>query len=69
MQWWGDRPWLDAAPIVGLNMGQNVLFHQYELVRRVTDDPGTSNRSNPADTCASWGIPCPWLPIASGTLS
>ena len=40
MQWWGDRPWLDAAPIVGLNMGQNVLFHEYELVRRVTDDPG-----------------------------
>ena len=39
MQWWGDRPWLDAAPIPGLNMGQNVLFHEYELVRRVTHDP------------------------------
>lgn len=31
---WGDRPWLDAAPIPGLNLGQNMLFHEYELVRR-----------------------------------
>jgi hypothetical protein len=31
---WGDRPWLDAAPIPGLNVGQNMLFHEYELVRR-----------------------------------
>jgi hypothetical protein len=36
MQWWGDRPWLDAAPIPGLNIGQNVLFHEYEVVRRAT---------------------------------
>ena len=40
MQWWGDRPWLDAAPIPGLNIGQNVLFHEYELVRRATAHPG-----------------------------
>jgi hypothetical protein len=39
MQDWGDRPWLDAAPIPGLNMGQNVLFHEYELVRRETRHP------------------------------
>ena len=39
MEWWGDRPWLDAAPIPGLNLGQNVLFHEYELVRRVTENP------------------------------
>jgi hypothetical protein len=32
---WEDRPWLDAAPIPGLNLGQNMLFHEYELVRRV----------------------------------
>ena len=31
---WGDRPWLDAAPIPGLNLGQNMLYHEYVLVRR-----------------------------------
>lgn len=31
---WGDRPWLDAAPIPGLNLGQNMLYHEYMLVRR-----------------------------------
>ncbi len=31
---WGDRAWIDAAPIPGLNLGQNMLFHEYELVRR-----------------------------------
>lgn len=36
---WGDRPWLDAAPIPGLNLGQNMLFHEYELVRREVDPP------------------------------
>lgn len=30
--------WLHAAPIPGLNLGQNLLFHEYELVRRVTGD-------------------------------
>ena len=33
------RPWLDAAPIPGLNLGQNVLFHEYEVVRRATNHP------------------------------
>lgn len=31
---WGDRPWLDAAPIPGLNLGHNMLYHEYALVRR-----------------------------------
>ena len=39
MRWWGTRPWLDAAPIPGLNLGQNVLFHEYEVVRRATNHP------------------------------
>ena len=39
MQSWGERPWLDAAPIPGLNLGQNVLFHEYEVVRRSTNHP------------------------------
>jgi hypothetical protein len=30
----GDRPWLDAAPIPGLDLGSSMLFHEYELVRR-----------------------------------
>ncbi|HVE72401.1 MAG TPA: glycosyltransferase [Thermoanaerobaculia bacterium] len=34
----GDRAWLDAAPIPGLTLGQNILFHEYELVRRATGD-------------------------------
>jgi hypothetical protein len=33
---WGDRPWLDAAPIPGLDLGMNMLYHEYELVRRAT---------------------------------
>jgi hypothetical protein len=33
---WGDRPWLDAAPVPGLNLGLNMLYHEYELVRRAT---------------------------------
>jgi Glycosyltransferase like family 2 len=32
---WGDRPWLDAAPIPGLTVGQNMLFHEYVLAQRV----------------------------------
>ena len=39
MQLWGERPWLDAAPIPGLTLGQNILFHEYELVRRAAKDP------------------------------
>jgi glycosyltransferase involved in cell wall biosynthesis len=31
---WGGRPWLDAAPIAGLSLGQNMLFHEYGLVQR-----------------------------------
>jgi hypothetical protein len=31
---WGDRPWLDAVRLPGLNLGWNMLFHEYELVRR-----------------------------------
>jgi hypothetical protein len=31
---WGDRAWLDAVPIPGVNLGWNILFHEYELVRR-----------------------------------
>ena len=34
-----DRSWLDAAPIPGFDLGQNILFHEYELVRRSTDNP------------------------------
>jgi len=34
----GDRPWLDAAPLPGLNLGYNMLLHEYELVRRETGD-------------------------------
>lgn len=32
---WGDRPWLEAAPIPGLNLGLNIMFHEYNLVQRV----------------------------------
>ena len=34
----GGRPWLDAAPLPGVNLGQNMLYHEYELVRRLTGD-------------------------------
>jgi hypothetical protein len=30
----GDRPWLDAAPIPGLSLGQNSFYHEYGLVQR-----------------------------------
>ncbi|HYJ30771.1 MAG TPA: hypothetical protein VEW25_10575, partial [Allosphingosinicella sp.] len=30
---WGDKPYLEAAPIPGLNLGMNVCFHEYALVR------------------------------------
>jgi glycosyltransferase involved in cell wall biosynthesis len=35
---WGDRPWIDAAPIPELKLGYNVMFHEYNLVRRVAGD-------------------------------
>jgi len=35
MALWGDRPWLEAAPIPGLNLGINVGFHEYNLVQRI----------------------------------
>jgi hypothetical protein len=35
---WGDRPWLDAAPVPGLDLGLNMLYHEYELVRRATGE-------------------------------
>lgn len=34
MKMWGERGWLDAAPVPGVNLGQNMLYHEYELVRR-----------------------------------
>lgn len=34
----GDGPWLDAAPVPGLNLGPNMIFHEYELVRREVGD-------------------------------
>lgn len=34
----GDRPWLDAAPVPGISLGNNLLYHEYELVRRATAD-------------------------------
>lgn len=30
----GDRPWLEAAPIPGLSLGQNTFYNEYALVRR-----------------------------------
>jgi glycosyltransferase involved in cell wall biosynthesis len=35
---WDDRPWLHAAPVPGISLGANILFHEYELVRRATGD-------------------------------
>jgi len=34
----GGRPWIDAAPLPGVNLGNNMLFHEYELTRRATGD-------------------------------
>ena len=36
-QTWRGDSWLDAAPLPGLNLGYNMLFHEYELVRRAVD--------------------------------
>jgi hypothetical protein len=35
---WRGESWLDAAPVPGLNLGYNMLFHEYELVRREVGD-------------------------------
>jgi hypothetical protein len=40
----GDGPWLDASPVPGIELGQNMFFHEYELVRRAT-----GNRLPPLD--------------------
>jgi hypothetical protein len=41
-----DRPWLDAVPLPGVNLGLNMLFHEYELVRRVEPSlPPTSREA------------------------
>jgi hypothetical protein len=34
----GERPWLDLAPLPGVNLGQNMLYHEHERVRRETGD-------------------------------
>src|SRR6202012_2141730 len=34
----GDGPWPDAAPVPGMNLGNNMLYREYELVRRATGD-------------------------------
>jgi glycosyltransferase involved in cell wall biosynthesis len=38
MKLWGGRPWLDAAPIPGLNLGINIAFHEYNLVRQIAGE-------------------------------
>ena len=30
----GERPWLDAAPLPGVSLGQNVFYHEYARVQR-----------------------------------
>ena len=39
MQLWGNQPWLDAAPIPGLDLGLNIIFHEYNVVQRVVGFP------------------------------
>jgi hypothetical protein len=38
LQTWGDRKWLERAPIPGINLGHNMLFHEYEIAREQTGD-------------------------------
>lgn len=38
MAMWGDRPWLEAAPIPGLNIGHNTFYHEYALLRRTDEE-------------------------------
>lgn len=35
---WGKRKWLERAPIPGINLGHNMLFHEYEIVRKQTGE-------------------------------
>jgi hypothetical protein len=35
---WGEGKWLERAPIPGINLGHNMLFHEYEIVREQTGD-------------------------------
>ncbi len=35
---YGERQWLDASPVPGINLGQNIYYHEYELTRRVVGD-------------------------------
>jgi hypothetical protein len=35
---WGERKWLERAPIPGINLGHNMLFHEYEIVREQTGE-------------------------------
>ncbi len=35
---WGDRPWSDAVRLPGLDLGWNLIFHEYEVVRREIGD-------------------------------
>jgi hypothetical protein len=37
MSLWGDKPYLTAAPIPDLNIGLNVCFHEYNLVRATAE--------------------------------
>lgn len=34
----GERPWLDAAPIPGLSLGQNSFYHEYAAARRAAPE-------------------------------
>jgi hypothetical protein len=38
LQTYGARKWLDRAPIPGINLGHNMLFHEYEIVREQTGE-------------------------------
>jgi hypothetical protein len=38
LKMYGAGPWLDAAPVPGMSLGNNMLYHEYELVRRETGD-------------------------------
>jgi glycosyltransferase involved in cell wall biosynthesis len=38
MQLFGERPWLDAAPIPGMSLGQNSFYHEYEMARRAAPE-------------------------------
>jgi glycosyltransferase involved in cell wall biosynthesis len=38
LETFGNRSWLEAAPLPGINLGQNMLYHEYELARRASGD-------------------------------